>query len=115
MGFYSHAIDEILGIEICYATVNPGGIGTGAGKTVVVSPVLSPNGSQPATCVLGDTVIAAIPPAGAGSMAGLQIRANVSAAGQITVDFYNCGAGTVTPVSAQWQFIVGRVPANVLS
>jgi hypothetical protein len=123
MAFNLRQFDELGTIEIAYATVNPGAITTGnKSSTLVGAWIGGPlNAGQSAAfnsaCVVGDRILAVIPPASAGNLGGLIIDAQCTGAagsGSINVNIYNASAGTITPTSAIWQFIILRNPANVI-
>lgn len=113
--FQQRQLNEVYSlVEVSFsAAVNPGGIATGAKAAVTVQCVLGGTGStQNATFTQGDR-LEVIPPAAAGVLGGLIIDATPAAnAGQATINFFNAGAGTVTPTSAQWTVIAKRIAPN---
>ena len=114
--FQQRQINDIYQlVEVSFATVAPGAITTGSKASVTVSPVIGGGaGLSASQCVLGDQVLQVIAPAGAGNLGGLIISGQVSAAGQVTVSFFNASTGTITPTSAVYTFVIARFTPTLL-
>lgn len=116
--FQNRMIDELFDTAIKYGTVNPGAITTGSKYSASVTLYNDPGLSSPdVETADGDDVAFIFPPASAGHLGGLMIDANPvgSTIGSVDVNIYNASAGTITPASAVWKFVIVRTKANVVS
>jgi hypothetical protein len=115
--FQQRQLTDIYGdMEVSFATVTPGTVGANSGVFLIVTPVIGGAGTGNTTMatVLPGDIIDAVPPASAGSLAGLLINVSVVAAGSYSVNFYNTTGSPITPTSAIWTFVAKRLRPDLI-
>ena len=115
--FQARQVQEILPlVEISFANISPGAVGTGATVATSSAFTLAASASgAPATFALGDQ-LEIYPSSGAATNGVIVTAAPTATPGTAEVYFQNQTGGSVTPVaSSKYTIVATRLPATLVS